>query len=69
MKTTTRDFHSMRGHVEDGCVICAPSGKEFTLKSTMRGWMILGPDGSEVSGYLPSAGDVEMFVIHGLSAR
>jgi hypothetical protein len=66
MQTTTEQFHTMRGHVADGCQIKAPSGKVFTLASTMRGWVINGPDGLPVSGYLPSAADVEYFVVNGL---
>jgi len=69
MKTTTEQFHVMRGHVADGCVIIAPSGKEFTLCSTMRGWEIRGSDGLPVSGNLPSASDVEFFVVNGLSTN
>lgn len=69
MKTTTENFHSMRGHVTDGCIIVAPSGKEFTLVNTMKGWQINGPDGLPVSGNLPTAIDVEMFVVAGLSTH
>lgn len=43
MKTTVDNFHAMRGHVYDGCIIVSPRGKEFTLKNTMRGWVIVGP--------------------------
>lgn len=66
MKTTVEQFHSFRGHVIDGCVIVAPSGKEFTLKSTLKGWQVWGPNNSPISGYLPSASDVEYFVVNGL---
>jgi len=60
----------MRGHVADGCVVVTPSGKEFTIKNTMQGWRIRdNSDGCEVSGNLPSALDVERFVVWGLSAR
>jgi hypothetical protein len=70
MKTNTDNFHSMRGHVAEGCVIVAPSGREFTLKSTLHGWMVHdNGDSLPVSGYLPSALDVEMFVVLGLSNR
>jgi hypothetical protein len=66
MKTTVEQFHSFRGHVTDGCVIVAPSGREFTLTNTMRGWQVLGPNKLPISGYLPSAADVEYFVVNGL---
>jgi hypothetical protein len=66
MQTTSQDFHTMRGHVADGCVIVAPSGKLFTLRATMKGWMVYGPDNLPVSGNLPSAFDVEYFVVNGL---
>ena len=66
MKTTTDQFHHMKGHVTDGCVIVAPSGREFTLRMASRGWVVLNPDGSECSGNLPGWLDVEIFVINGL---
>jgi hypothetical protein len=65
MKTSSQNFTSMKGHVADGCVIVAPSGREFTLKNHIKGWMIYR-DGQPVSGYLPSAADVEFFVVNGL---
>ena len=69
MKTRSQDFHSMRGHVANGCIIIAPSGKEFTLKNTLKGWVVCWPDGSECSGNLPSAFDVEYFVVNGLQSH
>ena len=66
MKIHSNQFTAMKGHVADGCVIVAPSGKEFTLKNTMRGWIVRWPDGSDCSGNLPSAFDVEYFVVNGL---
>jgi hypothetical protein len=69
MQTTTDSFHTMRGHVTDGCIIVSPSGKRFTLKNTMQGWTIFGPDGHAVSGNLPTARDVEFFVVNGLSSN
>lgn len=69
MKTTTEQFTAMKGHVAEGCTIVAPSGKEFTLKNTLRGWVVHGPDGLPCSGYLPSAFDVEYFVVNGLSTN
>jgi len=69
-KTTTDAFHSMRGHVIDGCIIVTPTGREFTLKNMIKGWMVYdNVDGLPCSGYLPSAHDVEFFVINGLSQR
>ena len=62
----SQDFTSMKGHVADGCIVIAPSGKQFTIKNTMRGWQILGPDKQPVTGNLPSAFDVEYFVVNGL---
>ena len=66
MQTTVENFHSMRGHVADGCVIVSPSGKHFTLKNTIKGWMVYGSDNLPISGYLTSAYDVEFFVVNGL---
>ena len=66
MQTTSINFHSMRGHVADGCIIIAPSGQQFTLKNTLKGWVVYGPYNLPISGYLPSAFDVEYFVVNGL---
>lgn len=69
MKVQSEHFTPMRGHVEHGCIIVAPSGKEFTLRSSMTGWRIVGPDGHEVSGNLKSAFEVEYFVVNGLQSH
>lgn len=69
MKTTTDRFHSMFGHVAEGCVVVAPSGKEFTLRHGSGGWMFDGPDGKPCSGWLPTAADVTHFVVFGLHHR
>ena len=66
MKTTQQNFTAMKGHVAHGQVVIAPSGKEFTIVNTMRGWVINGPDGLAISGNLPSAFDVEYFIVNGL---
>ena len=66
MKVLHSQFHPMLGHVADGTIIIAPSGKEFTLKNTMKGWHILGPDNLPISGNLQSAHDVTYFVVNGL---
>ena len=66
MQTTSTDFHSLRGHICDGCVIVAPSGKKFTLKHSLKGWIIYGPDNLPISGHLPYFYDVEYFVVNGL---
>jgi hypothetical protein len=69
MKIKTQEFTAMKGHVADGCVVIAPSGKEFTIVNTLKGWMLHGPDNRPCSGYLPSAFDVEYFVVNGLSSN
>lgn len=69
MKIYSDQFTTMKGHVTDGCIIIAPSGKEFTLINTMRGWMVNGPDGLPCSGNLTSAFDVEYFVVNGLQTH
>lgn len=69
IKVKTSEFTSMKGHVANDCIIIAPSGREFCLKNTIKGWMIHEADGWPCSGYLPSAFDVEYFVVNGLSAR
>jgi hypothetical protein len=68
MRTTAQGFTAMKGHVADGQEIVA-GGKVYTLKNTVRGWMLYGPDGLAVSGILPAAVDVEVFVINGLGAN
>lgn len=69
MKVKSTNFHTMLGHVIDGCIIIAPSGKEFTLVNKIKGWVVVGPDGAECSGYLLSAYDVEYFVVNGLQSH
>ena len=69
MKTTIDQFHVMRGHVADGCIVVAPSGREFVIQATMRGWQVIGPDGLPCSGNLPGAADVEHFVVNGLQSH
>lgn len=69
MIVKSTEFHTMRGHVADGTMILSPTGKKFTLKNTMRGWIVVGPDGQECSGNLPTAYDVENFVVNGLQTH
>lgn len=68
-KVKSENFHPMLGHVAEGTIIVAPSGKEFTIKSTMSGWRIVGPDGVECSGNLSGALEVEYFVVNGLQSH
>lgn len=65
MKVYQNEFSALKGHIADGCIIIAPSGKEFTLKNELKGWMIYY-NNSQISGYLQSAFDVEYFVVNGL---
>ena len=44
----------------------SPSGKQFTLKNTLKGWMVYGSDNLPISGNLNSAYEVEFFVVNGL---
>ena len=69
MKVHSNQFTSMKGHVADGCIVIAPSGKEFTIRNTLKGWEVCGLDGIPCSGNLPSAFDVEYFVINGLQTH
>lgn len=69
MKVHSNDFTTMKGHVTDGCIIIAPSGKLFTLQATMRGWQVNGPDGLPCSGNLSSAFEVEYFIVNGLQTH
>ena len=67
MRTEAHNFTAMKGHVIDQQEILVDA-KAYTLKNTIRGWMIYGPDGLPISGILPSAHDVEVFVVQGLGA-
>lgn len=69
MLVDSENFTAMKGHVADGCIIRSPSGKLFTLKNTMTGWRVVGPDGVECSGNLPGAFDVEYFIVNGLQSN
>ena len=69
MLVKSTEFTSMKGHVADGCTILAPSGKKFTLKNTMKGWQVIGPDSLPCSGNLPSAFEVEYFIVNGLQTH
>jgi hypothetical protein len=69
MQVKSTEFTSMKGHVAEGCIVIAPSGKTFTIKNTMKGWMVHGPEGLPCSGYLPSAFDVEYFIVNGLQTH
>ena len=48
MKTTQENFHVMRGHVADGCVIAC--GKcTLTIRATMTGWQVSDDTGGVVA--------------------
>jgi hypothetical protein len=67
MRIKAEDFTSMRGHVANGCEVVTPSGKVYTLRNRMNGWMFYDENKTAISGYLPSAHDVEYFVFNALS--
>jgi hypothetical protein len=69
MLVNVDEFTAMKGHVSDGCVIIGRLGERFTLKNTIKGWRVLDDKGNEISGNLPSAFDVEFFVINGRIGR
>jgi hypothetical protein len=66
MIVKTNEFTAMKGHVADGCQILAPNGERYTLKNTMKGWMVYDAQNTPRSGNLPSALDVEFFVVNNL---
>jgi hypothetical protein len=68
MIVNANEFTAMKGHVAHGCVILNQSGKRFTLENTIRGWRVLDHDGAEISGNLPSAFDVEVFIVNRIGA-
>jgi len=69
MIVSVNEFTAMKGHVADGCVILDRLGERYTLKNTIKGWRVLDSKGNEISGNLPSAFDVEFFVINGRIGR
>jgi hypothetical protein len=66
MRVLVENFAVIRGNVTDGCEIVTPSGKVYTLKNRIKGWTILDSNGLDICGILPSASDVEYFVVNGL---
>lgn len=45
MKTTQDDFHSMRGHLEDGTQVEMRNGDTLTIKAVTAGWQLVDQDG------------------------
>jgi hypothetical protein len=45
MKTTQDGFHTMRGHVADGCEIAMANGDTLTLKAVINGWQLVDQTG------------------------
>jgi len=67
MKVKAQNFHTMLGHVTNGCIVIDESGNEYTLKPSRNiGWMFVDANGSDVSGFLGSAYEVENFVVNKL---
>jgi hypothetical protein len=67
MRIKAEDFSSISGHVFNGCEVVTPSGKVYTLRNRMNGWMFYDENKTAISGYLTCDYDVEFFVINGLS--
>ena len=44
MRTTQQAFHTMRGHVADGCQVLMENGDTLTIKADPRGWQIWNGD-------------------------
>jgi hypothetical protein len=68
MKTNAKNFTHMKGHVSDNCQIIGSNDRIYTLKNTLKGWMIFDDKNTPISGNLKSFFDVEFFVINGLGA-
>lgn len=62
MKTTQNEFHSMRGHVSDGCTIMMNNGDTVILKAVMQGWQLFVQDGKPHSLPTNSAHVIECLV-------
>lgn len=57
------NFSAMRGHVAAGTVIRFAKGRKLTLKSTMRGWVLVDAAGNTFAGPMPTAAQVEGTVV------
>lgn len=62
MKTTQKEFHSMRGHVSDGMQVIMDNGDIVTLKAVMQGWQLFTQDGKPHSIPTNSAHVIECLV-------
>lgn len=63
MRTTQQAFHSMRGHVADGCEIQMDNGDLCTLKAVVGGWQLFDQKGRPHSVPTSSAHVVECIVV------
>jgi hypothetical protein len=48
-------FHPMRGHVEDGAIVRFDDDSRATIRSSMKGWRLLDPDGADLIAPTDSA--------------
>jgi hypothetical protein len=64
MKVHAKDFHPMRGHVEDGAVVMFSDGSELTLRSSMRGWKLIDQAGVPAfAEEIPSAFELTRLIV------
>lgn len=61
-RTTQSEFHSMRGHVSQGCEVRMENGDLMIVKSTMNGWQLFDKDGRPFSTPTHSAHVLECIV-------
>lgn len=41
MQTTQQQFHPFFGHVIDGCLVKCDNGETLTVRSTIKGWVLV----------------------------
>lgn len=58
-----KQFHPMRGHMEDGAIVRFDSGRRLTLNQTMRGWTLSDDQGARVFGPAGSAHEVTAAIV------
>ena len=62
------EFHPMRGHVEDSTRVRFQSGEELTVRSAMRGWMLVDAERAISMGPFDGAQELTRAIVQHDSA-